>query len=289
MRVKEFMKSNPITLNLNEKIEKLIEIFYKYEIGSVIIIDDKKEPFHIITLRDLAKLFFLQPSPKNIREALQGLNKDKTSLISIFYDLGFTEALNLMKNYNISHLPVVNKKNKLVGILSLRDIVKTFPEIIYIDPLTGINNRAYLEFLKTKLKRIKNNVSILMLDLDNFKTLNDKYGHLVGDEVLKKVAQTIRKNVKTPDEVIRYGGEEFLIIAYRCPLKEGFKLGERLRKKIKNIKIKDYKDLKITVSIGVSEYNSQKDLLSVIEEADKAMYSAKKSGKNAVRIFASSF
>ncbi len=285
MRVKDFMQSNPVTLNLNEKIEKLVEIFYKYEIGSVLIINDKKEPFQILTLRDLPKLLFFQPSPQNIEEVLQILNKNKASLITILSDMVFTEALNLMKNYGISHLPVINKKGKLVGILSLRDIIKTFPEIIYIDPLTGVNNRAYLEFLKTKLKRIKNTISILMLDLDNFKILNDRYGHLVGDIVLKKVAQTIRKNVKTPDEVIRYGGEEFLVIAYRCSLKDGFKLGERLRKKIKNLRFKDYKDLKITVSIGVSEYSSKKDLKDSIENADKAMYMAKKAGKDRVRIF----
>ncbi len=286
MKVKEIMNPNPITLSLNDKLYNLIKIFSRQGIGSVII-TNKEKPFQILTLRDITKICFLESFPSNISEVLKLLNKTETSLITIYQNQSFIEAISLMKKFDISHLPVINKREKLVGILSLRDILKKVPEIVYIDSLTQVYNRSYLEFLKTKLKRIKSPVSILMIDLDDFKKLNDKYGHLIGDKVLKKVAQTLRKNIKTSDEVIRYGGEEFLIIAYRCNLEEGKNLGERLRKKIERIRFKGIPGLKTTISIGVTNYEPKLELLENIKKADKAMYQAKKAGKNRTEIFIS--
>lgn len=287
MKVKDIMKSDPLILKLKNNLQDLIDIFRNNEIGSVIIVDEYYEPYQIITLRDLAKICFLNLFSSNLSEVLKELNKNKDSLITISYNQPFTEALSLMKKFNISHLPVVNKKGKLIGILSIRDIAKAFPELIYIDPLTEINNRSYLNLIKPRLRSINGPVAILMIDIDNFKEINDTFGHVVGDMVLKKIAKTLRKNVKITDEVIRYGGEEFLIIAYRCNSEEGIALGERLRKKIESIKFNDPPELKITVSIGISIYTPKKDFLEIIKEADEAMYQAKKQGKNRVFLYES--
>jgi len=289
MKVKDIMKPNPITLTLQNSLKDLIEIFRENEIGSVIIVDQKKEPYQIVTLRDLSRICFLNLFTDSILEALKELNKDKNSLITVPPNDSYIEALSLMKKFNISHLPVVNQKKKLVGILSIRDIAKNFPELIFIDPLTEVNNRAYLNIIKTKIKKISGPATVLMIDIDNFKEINDTFGHVVGDKVLKKLAQTLRKNVKITDEVIRYGGEEFLIIAYRCDLEEGKILAERLRRKIEDIKFnKRDPKFKITVSIGLSIYEPQEDLLTAIEKADKAMYKAKQRGKNRVEVFENS-
>ena len=289
MKVKDIMKPNPITLTLQNSLKDLIEIFRENEIGSVIIVDQKKEPYQIVTLRDLSRICFLNLFTDSILEALKELNKDKNSLITVPPNDSYIEALSLMKKFNISHLPVVNQKKKLVGILSIRDIAKNFPELIFIDPLTEVNNRAYLNIIKTKIKKISGPATVLMIDIDNFKEINDTFGHVVGDKVLKKLAQTLRKNVKITDEVIRYGGEEFLIIAYRCGLEEGKILAERLRRKIEDIKFnKRDPKFKITVSIGLSIYEPQEDLLTAIEKADKAMYKAKQRGKNRVEVFENS-
>ncbi|MGC9045888.1 MAG: diguanylate cyclase [Thermodesulfovibrio sp.] len=285
MKVKELMTSCPVTLNLHSKIQDLLKIYLKHSIGSVVVVDEDKKPIQIITLRDLPKIFYLQPSPENISETLKKLNKDKNSLITISSENSFNEALYLMKQFNISHLPVVDTNKKLSGILSLKDIIKNFPEVIWIDPLTGIHNRAYLDFLKTKLKRLKTPTTLLMIDLDNFKDINDSYGHLIGDNVLKKVAQTLRNNIKTTDELIRYGGEEFIVIAYRCDFVEGKALGERLRKAIEKLKFEKNPDLKITVSIGVSQYEPNEKISKNIEKSDKALYKAKMLGKNRVEAY----
>ncbi|MDF2952960.1 MAG: GGDEF domain [Thermodesulfobacterium sp.] len=125
----------------------------------------------------------------------------------------------------------------------------------------------------------------MIVDIDNFKKINDDFGHVLGDKVLQKLGKILRSNVKVTDEVIRYGGEEFLIIAYRCDLKGAKKLGERLRKRVEKIKVKDLPRVRITVSIGISLYDKNKNVLEVIEQADKAMYEAKKLGKNRVCIY----
>jgi len=124
-----------------------------------------------------------------------------------------------------------------------------------------------------------------MIDIDNFKNINDKFGHVIGDKVLQKLGKVLRSNVKITDEVIRYGGEEFLVIAYRCDLEDAKKLGERLRKSVEKIRMRELSGVKITVSIGISLYNKNEDVLEVIEQADRAMYEAKKLGKNRVCIY----
>ena len=289
MRVKDIMKSNPIILTLQNNLRDLISVFKDNEVGSVIIVDQKKEPYQIITLRDLSRICFLNLPTDSILEALKELNKDKASLITVSPNAPYLEALSLMKEFSISHLPVVNQKKKLIGILSIRDIAKNFPGLFFIDPLTEVNNRAYLNIIKTKIQNISGPVTILMVDIDNFKNINDTFGHVVGDKVLKKLAQTLRKNIKITDEVIRYGGEEFLVIAYRCDLEEGKILAERLRRKIENIRFnKRGLKFRITVSIGLSIYEPQEDLLTAIEKADKAMYKAKQRGKNRVEVFENS-
>ncbi len=285
MKVKEIMTPNPITLNLEDSIQDLITLFRDHEIGSVIIVDIKNEPYQIITLKDLTKICFVELFPGTVTEVLKKLNKSKESLITIYHNEPYVEALALMKKNNISHLPVVNKRNKLIGVLSIRDIAKTFPEVIYLDPLTGVYNRSYLELIKTKLKKVNGPTIFLMIDIDNFKDINDNFGHLVGDKVLKRLAHTLRKNVKTTDEIIRYGGEEFLVIAYRCNLEEGKKLGERLRRKVESIRFRALPQLKITVSVGVAMYEPKDDFLDTIQKADKAMYEAKKRGKNRVFVY----
>jgi len=286
MKVKEIMKPNPITLTLQDSLKDLINVFRENEIGSVIIVDQKKEPYQIVTLRDLSRLCFLNLFTDSILEALKELNKDRNSLITVSPNNPYLEALSLMEKFNISHLPVVNQKKKLVGILSIRDIARNFPELIFIDPLTEVNNRAYLNIIKTKIKKISGPATVLMVDIDNFKDINDTFGHVVGDKVLKRLSQTLRKNVKITDEVIRYGGEEFLVIAYRCNLEEGKILAERLRRKIENIRFnKKEPKFKITVSIGLSIYEPKEDFLTAIEKADKAMYKAKQKGKNRVEVF----
>jgi len=125
-----------------------------------------------------------------------------------------------------------------------------------------------------------------MLDIDNFKRINDTYGHDVGDLVLKSLAETIKGILRKNDYIIRYGGEEFLILLPNATIDRAIKVAEKIRREIENKKIKiGDKEIKFTVSLGVSEiYTSDRSLQNAIKRADEKLYKAKKKGKNRVEV-----
>jgi len=160
------------------------------------------------------------------------------------------------------------------------------------DGLTGVYNRAAFDRYIKKLSdtsTINNAVfSLLMIDLDNFKKINDTYGHQIGDRVLIAMTQKCKEEVRKEDFFARYGGEEFSVVLPGMALKAATKRASAIRKGIaaRNFKLNDddHKDVKIafTISIGVSEYKKGDTVGTLIERADKALYAAKHSGKNCV-------
>lgn len=279
--VKNAMINNVYSLSLENSVTELIELMSQRGVGSTIIVNNEGIPFQILTLRDIPKIFSLNLNTCTIKELLYRLGKNEKDIITIRPNKNLIFAMDLMNKNNISHLPVVNKANKLVGILSMRDLLKHFPGIIFTDPLTHLNNRMYIDIIKAKIEKSKVKLGILMIDIDNFKNINDQYGHTVGDLVLKEIAKTIKISIKSYDEVIRYGGEEFVVILYRCDEKFLPIIGERLKNQIKKIKFPKYGKLFVTVSIGGYIYNSDEgDIYDGIKQADQAMYQAKKAGKD---------
>lgn len=153
------------------------------------------------------------------------------------------------------------------------------------DVLTGIFNRAYfLDAIKDEVersKRYKTNFSIIMFDVDFFKRFNDTYGHLKGDEVLKRLTKTVNDNIRATDILARWGGEEFIVLLPNTSLQNAEFLAENLRKKIESIDIKGI--LRVTASFGVAELKEDDDRNSLTKRADEALYLAKNSGRNCVR------
>ena len=162
-------------------------------------------------------------------------------------------------------------------------------ELTIIDELTEAYNYRYFiqKFQEEKKRAVRYNLplSIIMVDIDWFKKLNDTYGHETGNIVLKSLARTIKRCVRDVDIFARYGGEEFVVILPQTPQAEAFHIGERIRSQVENqaIDVGAAGKLKITVSVGVSSYpengRSEEELISV---ADEALYQAKGSGKNLV-------
>ncbi|MCD6319741.1 MAG: GGDEF domain-containing protein, partial [Candidatus Desulfofervidaceae bacterium] len=157
------------------------------------------------------------------------------------------------------------------------------------DPLTGLYNRRFMEEYINKweplLKRQEGKCTLLMLDLDHFKHVNDKYGHQTGDLVLKKMAKLFMENLRASDVIFRYGGEEFLIILPDTSKKDGVFVGEQLRQavEIASFESLDGETVKITVSVGVAAYPEDgRSLWDVIKMADTALYMAKTGGRNKV-------
>jgi two-component system chemotaxis family response regulator WspR len=159
-----------------------------------------------------------------------------------------------------------------------------------VDGLTGVSNRRYFnEYLETEWKRslaAQTPLSVLMIDVDHFKRYNDTYGHLAGDEVLKKVASAIANNFKrSADLAARYGGEEFAVILPNTPLVEGSRLAAELSKAVEALALPHSASTTaeyVTISVGCATTTPAPavSLLSLVDSADKALYEAKKTGRN---------
>jgi len=158
------------------------------------------------------------------------------------------------------------------------------------DSLTGLYNRrailGKLHELINLANRYKEDFSLVMLDIDHFKRVNDRYGHLTGDEVLEKIAALIRRNIRDTDTVGRYGGEEFIIILPQTNLSSAWGVAERLRTIIEKAEMKDPAGtvFAITVSQGLAGWERDEDATSLISRADEALYKAKEKGRNRVQI-----
>lgn len=160
-----------------------------------------------------------------------------------------------------------------------------------IDALTGLHNRGWLDdAFDREIKRSERDqlpLSMVMIDVDNFKDYNDRYGHLAGDQVLVTVGENIRKPLRPNDLVARFGGEEFCVLLPETKLQYAVEIAERLRDRVSkaNPGTVDGKQLpKVTISLGVTEYKPGYALETMIASADVAMYHAKNKGKNRVQV-----
>ncbi|SNR79145.1 diguanylate cyclase [Desulfurobacterium atlanticum] len=159
-------------------------------------------------------------------------------------------------------------------------------EKVSLDPLTQLFNRGYLyNFLHRAIKGfIKNGfpVSAAIIDIDYFKLVNDTHGHLVGDVVLKGLADMMRREFRSTDCIIRYGGEEFVVVMPFTDLKRACLKMENFRRKVENKILYKEKGLKITISVGVSQYKKGMTIKEFLEKIDSNLYKAKRSGRNRV-------
>lgn len=153
--------------------------------------------------------------------------------------------------------------------------------------LSGLYNRSYFfchasQELRKAL-RYKTPLSIIMIDIDDFKKINDNWGHLAGDEVIRDISNILRENTRNSDIVARYGGEEFIIMLPNSEIKGAYKMAELLRESFQNKKVY-YQDFyfNFTASFGISTLENKEKIEQLIDKADQALYHAKKNGKNKV-------
>lgn len=153
------------------------------------------------------------------------------------------------------------------------------------DALTQVNNRRALENNLVneweRAFRYSQPLSLLMLDVDDFKSYNDRFGHQSGDAVLQQVADILTREARQPDFVARYGGEEFVIVLPETDREGALYIAERIRYKIEQA---IWTQRPVTVSIGVASYGSQADAEALLSQADQAMYRAKHAGRNCVMV-----
>lgn len=184
------------------------------------------------------------------------------------------ESIAIIKNYFDIAQPVLESK-LLMNILKDSSLK---------DPLTGLYNRRYLDEFIDEIHDSNITFSILMADIDYFKQINDRYGHDIGDNVLKGISDVLRANIKGSDLAIRFGGEEFLILLFNITPENAVKKAEEIRIEFsKKIFRSNEGDFSKTLSIGLSHYSNQSDtILHSIKYSDVALYEAKNSGRNKV-------
>ena len=170
--------------------------------------------------------------------------------------------------------------------VSLQKVQTDLKELAMRDGLTGLLNRREFEHLLAqeldRAKRGQNSVSLILLDIDHFKQVNDNHGHQVGDEVLRNLAKLLAKQIRTMDHLARYGGEEFVVIA-PTDITTALNIAERIRHAVEISPQQDYqqKSFKVTVSLGISSFPASADKREeLIRKADEALYRAKQSGRN---------
>ena len=157
-----------------------------------------------------------------------------------------------------------------------------------IDGLTGLyNHRYFMDQLRkefTRARRYRNWLSLILIDIDNFKHYNDTNGHLAGNKALVKIAKTIRRSVREMDLVARWGGEEFALLLPEINAKNGMIVAEKIRKEVENQRFRNERkqpEGNLTISLGVAENSANlKNYLELFNRADEALYQAKRSGKN---------
>jgi diguanylate cyclase len=158
------------------------------------------------------------------------------------------------------------------------------------DPLTGLTNRKGLaqaiEQVVLSSEEINSYPCLLMMDIDHFKKINDTYGHLLGDRVIKVVADTLRNQIKGKDTAARYGGEEFCVLLPETELTDAVKVAENIRLAVEKTRIKRSSDnqeiCRMTISIGVARYKPFESITALFERADTALYRSKNEGRNRV-------
>ncbi|MDD3269774.1 MAG: diguanylate cyclase [Syntrophomonadaceae bacterium] len=177
--------------------------------------------------------------------------------------------------------------------LILRDLFQSFLEKIYLieelkthsiqDSMTGLyNHRFFMDFLLRQVKlgkRSGQTFSLILIDVDNFKVINDNFGHLAGDTMLKKIAAVLKECARSTDITCRYGGDEFAVILPDTSEEQTVQLAHRISRAVRTIH--SY-DKSVTISIGTAEYSGEDNPTDLIRRTDQALYQAKQMGKNRV-------
>jgi len=263
-----------------------------------------KPDIKIASLEPYKYFFSLSPSPLTFDAFVYML--DDESLTKIFKPLQPEIIIPFMQG-NINYGFIVMGKKVLESKYSNKEL-KYIRKVMNIISL-ALQNRIYyrraitdsktslfvynyfLERLNEELIRIKrydSKISVLLIDIDHFKQVNDTYGHMAGDTILADLARLLKNNIRKEDIAARFGGEEFIVMLIQCPVEFAWQVAERFRTAIENNTfIHAEKKINITVSIGISCASKEKYFseAEIIQSADEALYNSKKNGRNQSTIF----
>jgi len=287
---------------LNSSVDLIFYKNYNNKDGEYIGCNDAftkfigKEKADIIGHTDID--LFGKKTGKSFRKRDLNVIKKKVNISNngwVTYPDGSKVLLNTMRSL------LRDDNGSIIGILGIsRDMTNEYKykallkrnadkqkELASIDSLTGINNRRSFFEISEKIfkisKRAKSNLSLLMIDIDFFKKVNDTYGHIIGDEILRYVADTIKSRLRDSDVFARYGGEEFIVLLPDTDLKGSLGMAEDIRLLFSDDVYSNGKvSIPITLSIGVCQRKDELLMRELIHNSDEALYRAKKNGRNKV-------
>jgi diguanylate cyclase len=228
----------------------------------------------------------------NFNASLDGASKE----LSLARDPAAVKAVieNLVKSTRDVHDTNKALEERLLSskseVYTLQQSLEAIRAESLTDPLTALGNRKYFDralmaAIDAAVKRGES-LSLLMLDIDHFKSFNDNYGHLTGDQVLRLVGQSMKQTIKGQDITARYGGEEFAVVLPNTPLRQALTVADHIRRAVmsKELKKKSTGEIlgRVTVSVGVSMLQIGDDMDSLIGRADACLYAAKRNGRNRV-------
>ena len=225
-------------------------------------------------------------------------DKDVDVIVMTGYsdDYSYEEAINIgASDFVIKPVRLEELLLRLKRVLKERDLTKErvsmmekLQKLAVTDGLTKLyNSRSFYSQLETEVDRFnryKHPLALLLLDLDHFKDYNDTYGHLEGDKILVRFSQIIKSCLRANDTAYRYGGEEFTVILPETGAEEARTVAQRIRAALESERFSPIngQEVKITISIGVTEYQAKEELSTFIQRADRAMYRSKQKGRNMV-------
>jgi len=296
-------------ISKEDSLGSVMQDILTHSADNVIVVEDMK-PIGILTTKDIMLLI------KEKRDRSLPVKEYMSSPVdTLTRDASIKETLVYLKEKNYKRAVVVDEVGKLSGIITQKELIsltyskwatlmkeyqnelaeinrvlesknKEFETKATTDALTGLYNRykfneLFVSSYKTMLQRDAE-LSLILLDIDFFKHINDKYGHNIGDTILVQVAHSLLKVLRNIDIVARWGGEEFIMLLPSATLENALYLAEKIRKHIEELELDRVED-KITVSLGVTTLKVGESMEDAIERADVALYEAKRSGRNCVK------
>ena len=278
---------------------------------SIIILDDSLKAIGIFTTKDFINLIHQNSDLNN------PISNYMTSPVNTLSENStISEAIDFIRDKHFKRIVVTNDNDEITGILTQKELLRIIynkwidfikeegnrisrineellskttklEEKASFDFLTKLYNRrkfnSFLEYEISKANRYKDqHLSLLLVDIDYFKNVNDTYGHLVGDNILQEISKILTICSRDTDIVARWGGEEFVLMLPQTNIEQAFFVGEKLRATIEKHKFDDVKH--ITCSIGVGKFHQNEDKDTLFKRVDAALYKAKNSGRNKVEM-----
>ncbi len=304
-------KYQAITVDENSTTLQAIHLLKQSERDAILILNKEYKPKGIFTTKDFIEIIHFD------YDLTEPIKKYMTSPVNTVLDtITISEAINYIKEKHFKRIVIVNDKGILSGIITQKELLKTvynkwielikeegtrmsrtneqllqvtseLQKQVSLDYLTELYNRnKFEELLEEEILKFKNQqaqvFSLIVMDIDNFKKINDSFGHLLGDTVLQNIAKILTISSRENDIVARWGGEEFVIILPNTNLEQATIYAEKIRITVNNY---DFQNINsVTCSFGLSQFHNSDSKVDFFKRADEALYRAKALGKNRVEL-----